>query len=274
MKNIWELCYPMTSPGALTLRRSPPKPTRNLVSSGEISKQPREAEETSLHRPGQIRPGVCIRHLGPSSSQGHRDRLERCQRRAARWIKSSYSHTASVSQMLKDLELNTLQERRRSARLVFMYKILHSHVAMPPPSLNIEKNTRPTRGLATKDRLIVHRCNKTDLKESFAPKTILDWNKLPQSVTAAGSVATFKSQLSQLKPIATHTHPGSTLWASRDYIQDKTKVAFHIKRMIISIIPFISHKFLSLVHKTIRPSPPQGRKKKKQKKKQGRAFQR
>ena len=81
--------------------------------------------------------------------------------------------------MLKDLELNTLQERRRCARLVFMYKILHSHVAVLPPSLNIEKNTRPTRGLATKDRLIVHRCNKMDLKESFAPKTILDWNKLP-----------------------------------------------------------------------------------------------
>ena len=129
-----------------------------------------------------------------------RDRLERCQHHAARWIKSSYSHTASVSQMLKDLELNTLQERRRCARLVFVYKILHSHVAVPPPSLNIEKNTRPTRGLATKDRLIVHRCNKTDLKESFAHKTILDWNKLPQSVTAAGSVASFKSQLSQLKP--------------------------------------------------------------------------
>ena len=129
-----------------------------------------------------------------------RDRLERCQRHTARWIKSSYSHTASVSQMLKDLELKTLQERKICARLVFMYKILNSHVAVPPPSLNIEKNTRPTRGLATKDRLIVPRCNKTDLQESFAPKTILDWNKLPQSVTAAGSVASFKSQISQLKP--------------------------------------------------------------------------
>ena len=35
-------------------------------------RQPREAEETSPHRPGQIRPGVCIGHLGPSSSQGQR----------------------------------------------------------------------------------------------------------------------------------------------------------------------------------------------------------
>ena len=101
--------------------------------------------------------------------------------------------------MLKDLELNTMQERR-CARLVFMYKILNSHVAVPPPSLNIEKNNRPTRGLATKDGPIVPRCNKTDLKESFALKNILDWNKLPQSVTPAGSVASFNSQLSQLKP--------------------------------------------------------------------------
>ena len=29
-----------------------------------------------------------------------KDRLERCQHRAARWIKNSYSHTAIVSQML------------------------------------------------------------------------------------------------------------------------------------------------------------------------------
>ena len=164
---------------------------RNLKGS------PEKLKKLGLHRPGQIRPGVCIGHLGPSSSQGQRPTGKMPTSRCA--IKSSYSHTASVSQMLKDLELNTLQERR-CARLVFMYKILHSHVAVPPPSLNIEKNTRPTRGLATKDRLIVHRCNKTDLKESFAPKTILDWNKLPQSVTAAGSVASFKSQLSQLKP--------------------------------------------------------------------------
>ena len=35
-------------------------------------KQSREAEETSLHHPGQIRSGVCIGHLGPSSSQGQR----------------------------------------------------------------------------------------------------------------------------------------------------------------------------------------------------------
>ena len=35
-------------------------------------RQPREAEETSLYCPGQIRPGVCIGCQGPSSSQRQR----------------------------------------------------------------------------------------------------------------------------------------------------------------------------------------------------------
>ena len=43
-------------------------------------RQPREAEETSLHLPGQIWPRVCIGRLGPSSSQRQRPtgKMPRC----------------------------------------------------------------------------------------------------------------------------------------------------------------------------------------------------
>ena len=45
------------------------------------------------------------------------------QRRAARFIKHDYSHDSSVSQMLKDLDLSSLENRRKMNKLTLLYKI-------------------------------------------------------------------------------------------------------------------------------------------------------
>lgn len=126
----------------------------------------------------------------------HKAALEGVQRRAARWICNKYSRRESVTQMLQALNLEPLEERRRQARLTLLYKILNGAVAVPPDELGIHQNPRATRGLSTKMKLLVPSCTTTAKSTHFVSRTIPQWNKLPDTTTAADTVPRFKSQLS------------------------------------------------------------------------------
>ena len=130
----------------------------------------------------------------PSTSKDQ-DALERVQRRAARWITSSYDRTTSVTNLLRQLNLEPLDKRRRIYRLTFLYKVLNEHVAVPPYKLDITQNGRPVCGSVTKQRLVIPRCSTNELKNSFVPRTIVQWNALPDSTTSAASVNAFRSRL-------------------------------------------------------------------------------
>ena len=58
----------------------------------------------------------------PSTKQ-NRDRLEMVQHRAARYVLNCYERSASVTEMLKQLDWETLELRRKKARLIMLYKI-------------------------------------------------------------------------------------------------------------------------------------------------------
>lgn len=51
--------------------------------------------------------------------------LERVQRKAARFVTGNYDRTTSVTEMLQDLQWDTLETMRRHARLSTMYKMCH-----------------------------------------------------------------------------------------------------------------------------------------------------
>ena len=51
------------------------------------------------------------------------DQLERVQRRAARFVVGDYKTTSSTSQMIRDLEWPSLQQRREDSKVVLMYRI-------------------------------------------------------------------------------------------------------------------------------------------------------
>ena len=125
----------------------------------------------------------------------HKTLLEKTQRKAARWICHDFRQHSSVTKMLEALNLESLEERRRTARLVFLYKILHEEVAVITEDLGIVKNPRAPRGLVTQDKLLVPRCSTTQLQQHFVARTIPQWNRLPNTVTSADSVPTFKSRL-------------------------------------------------------------------------------
>ena len=52
------------------------------------------------------------------------DRLERIQRRAARFVQGDYKHTSSVTAMIDNLEWPSLEERRLQLRINYLIKIM------------------------------------------------------------------------------------------------------------------------------------------------------
>jgi len=58
------------------------------------------------------------------------DKIDMVQRRAARYVSNRKRNTSSVGDMLQHLEWRNLEDRRRDARLVMMYKISHDKVAV------------------------------------------------------------------------------------------------------------------------------------------------
>ena len=61
-------------------------------------------------------------------------KLEKVQRRAARWILSEYSRTASVTSTLSSLNLSTLQQHCKSSRLTLLYQIINNILLISIPS--------------------------------------------------------------------------------------------------------------------------------------------
>ena len=66
------------------------------------------------------------------------------QRRATRWILSSYSPYQSVTELQQQLNLRTLEQRRVDAKVIMMFKIIHGLVAIPVPPY-FEQPMRSTR---------------------------------------------------------------------------------------------------------------------------------
>jgi hypothetical protein len=131
--------------------------------------------------------------------QKDRDAIERVQRKAARWITGDHSTYSSVTGMLSQLGLESLELRRKNQRLIMMYKIVHRVVALSTQDLGILPADGRTRS-AHKFKLRVPRASTAELKNSFVNRTIPDWNRLPASQAEAGSVDQLKSQLAPCQP--------------------------------------------------------------------------
>ena len=129
------------------------------------------------------------------------DQLEGMQRRAVRWIVSKYSRTTSVTQLLKDLKLEPLEERRKALRLTLLYKIVHGKVSIKIDEVDLIYTERPARGKdANTKKFRTIRARSDEYKYSFIVRTIPEWNQIPNSVVHASSEALFKSQLLSPSP--------------------------------------------------------------------------
>jgi hypothetical protein len=117
-------------------------------------------------------------------------KIEMVQRRAARYVTNRYHNKSSVSDMLENLKWQTLEERRTNARLTMLYKI-KKNIEEDHKLIPTNRKLRNTNSNCFQ----IPSCNTTTRKESFYPRTIRDWNTLPNSVTTASSLKSFKRLL-------------------------------------------------------------------------------
>jgi hypothetical protein len=97
---------------------------------------------------------------------------------AARFIKHEYSRDPGiVTSIMQELELQALQERRKTSRLLVFHKITHQKVAIPLPPY-LRKPTRTTRQYHPR-RFVRIGPTGDQRKHSFFVMTIKDWNDLP-----------------------------------------------------------------------------------------------
>ena len=103
-------------------------------------------------------------------SKGDIRELEMVQRKAARWAKSCFSQSASVTKMLQDLKWDDLADKRKNIRLTILYKICNKNVDIEFSEIGLISSTRPSR--RHQEQFFRLRANTDVLKNSFG-KTCL-----------------------------------------------------------------------------------------------------
>lgn len=119
--------------------------------------------------------------------------LEKIQRRSARFVCGDYGRRSSVTAMMEKLEWKPLVERRRDARLTMFYKLVNDLVAVPS-SQYLEKGYTRTRS-SNSQKYRQYQCDTENFRNSFVPRTIPDWSKLPDSVVSSQTLELFKCRL-------------------------------------------------------------------------------
>lgn len=129
--------------------------------------------------------------------QTHINQLEAIQRKAARFATKCYSRKPGcVTAALQHLKWNTLEERRRIARLSLLHKGTINQAAITvPPYIQTQQHLNTRRSHHLK---YIPPQPRTDIyKQSFFPRTIMDWNNLPNNIIESQSTTSFKLALAK-----------------------------------------------------------------------------
>ena len=123
-------------------------------------------------------------------------KIEMVQRRSARYVTNRYRNMSSVTDMLEELNWESLESRRTKIQLTLLYKIMNGMVDIPTSPYVTQASARTRSSHTMKLRQI---SSRTDAyKYSFFPRTIPFWNSLPASTAEAPDLVSFKRELSTL----------------------------------------------------------------------------
>jgi hypothetical protein len=92
--------------------------------------------------------------------------------------------------MLKSLQWDTLESRRKVARISMLHKIHHGQAAVPAGKF-LQPVTRQSRHNHNKAYQLFS-ANKDCFKYSYFPQTVKDWNTLPPDIIAITDNKIFK----------------------------------------------------------------------------------
>ena len=144
--------------------------------------------------------------MGSLQTEGRTDTLECIQHRAARFITGDYRsrNTGCVSEMLRSLNLPSLQERRQDKRLSLLSRVVEGSVPGLPPVNFIKEHNQNKRKITPKQysdcvtsNIIIRSARKNskalevpqgkteEFRNSFFVKTVVDWNNLSDEYVQA-----------------------------------------------------------------------------------------
>ena len=127
----------------------------------------------------------------------HINIVERIQRRAARFVSKDYSRETSATSSVQNLEWDTLEERRTKCRLITIYKEAHGLIPSNIDHLRHKKFYQSHR-LHGQHSFIHPAFNKDCFKYSLYPRSIPEWNLLPDGTKMAPDLLTFKTVLNTI----------------------------------------------------------------------------
>ena len=122
------------------------------------------------------------------------NKLEQVQRQSARFIMGDFSRFSSVTNMLIDLNIPSLEHRRQVSSIILLYKIVHDLIDIS--TVDLIPVTSNTRGHSQRFHHIYARTNQ--YSNSFFPRSIRLWNTLPSDLILQQSLQIFKNQLKLL----------------------------------------------------------------------------
>ena len=155
----------------------------------------REKAYMGFVRP-QIEYDAAIWDPRPRAENNGAQKIEMVKRRAARWTLKRYHNTTSVSSMLLDLGWRSLEQRRADSRLTLLYKIHKGHVP-----IEASKRLRPMKRRSRhshSNSFIPISTSSSSHRLSFYPRTIAQWNSLPQSIFDNDDLTSFKHSVSSI----------------------------------------------------------------------------
>jgi len=117
--------------------------------------------------------------------------IEKVQRRFIKML-PEFKHK-KYEEVLEKLKLNTLEERRNRADVIFLFKMYKGLTQPPFESMFQLTRSGQTRGHTLK---ISKHCTKRDIRLHFFSERVINiWNSLDQKVVDSDSVEMFKRRL-------------------------------------------------------------------------------
>ena len=94
---------------------------------------------------------------------------------------SGATKLVNISDLFKDLGWHTLETRRRHHRLIFLHKMSNALVPSYLIDLLPDVNATAPRVHTRNNNIHTTLCRTNNYYNSFLPRTIREWNKLPPS---------------------------------------------------------------------------------------------
>ena len=127
-------------------------------------------------------------------------KIEKVQKRVARWISNDYSTYSSATDMLSNLGRRSLENRCIDARITMFYKIVYGLVAILVPSYFVHPKlyTRHMHSLSYRQ---IH-TSVCYYQYSFSPMSVVLWNKLPADLVLVSDLDSFKTGVSKINHVS------------------------------------------------------------------------